>query len=124
MRDRPGAARLRRPSRATTALALARIPATDPEHRIGTVFVNPGGPGGSGVDLVLDGFGEFLRDNLDGRFDVVGFDPRGIGASDPLHCFDSEEDLAAFLAAVPLFPYVRARTARSTTTSPRSPAGA
>ena len=71
------------PSQATTPLALARFPATDPEHRIGTIFVNPGGPGGSGVELVLDGFGEALRDNLGGRFDVVGFDPRGIGASDP-----------------------------------------
>ena len=72
-----------------TEIALARIPASDPAHRIGTVFVNPGGPGGSGVGLVLFGFGEFLAEQLDGRFDVVGFDPRGIGASDPLHCFDS-----------------------------------
>ena len=95
------------PSRATTPLALARFPATDPEHRIGTIFVNPGGPGGSGVELVLDGFGEALRDNLGGRFDVVGFDPRGIGASDPIHCFDSEADLDAFLSAVPLFPYAQ-----------------
>jgi len=95
------------PSRATTSLALARVPATDAKHRIGTVFVNPGGPGGSGVGLVLDGFGEFLHENLGGRFDVVGFDPRGIGASDPLHCFDSEDDLSAFLSAVPLFPYER-----------------
>ena len=71
------------PSGATTPLALARVPATDAAHRIGTVFVNPGGPGGSGVGMVLDGFGEYLRDNLGGRFDVVGFDPRGVGASDP-----------------------------------------
>jgi pimeloyl-ACP methyl ester carboxylesterase len=95
------------PSGATTPLALARVPATDAKHRIGTVFVNPGGPGGSGVGFVLGGFGEYLRDNLGGRFDVVGFDPRGIGASDPLHCFDSEDDLSAFLSAVPLFPYER-----------------
>jgi pimeloyl-ACP methyl ester carboxylesterase len=93
------------PSRAATSLALARISATDGRRRIGTVFVNPGGPGGSGVGMVLSGFGEFLRDNLGGRFDVVGFDPRGIGASDPLHCFDSEEALGAFLSATPVFPY-------------------
>jgi pimeloyl-ACP methyl ester carboxylesterase len=95
------------PSRATTPLALARVPATDAKHRIGTVFVNPGGPGGSGVGFVLDGFGEYLHENLGGRFDVVGFDPRGVGASDPLHCFDSEDDLSAFLSAAPLFPYER-----------------
>jgi pimeloyl-ACP methyl ester carboxylesterase len=96
-----------RPSRGTTELALARIPASDPADRVGTVFVNPGGPGGSGVGLVLFGFGEFLRDQLDGRFDVVGFDPRGVGASDPLHCFDSEEQLDEFFAGQPLFPFRR-----------------
>lgn len=95
-----------RPRRATTEIALARVPASS-SNRIGSVFVNPGGPGGSGVGLVLDGFGEFLHEQLDGRFDVVGFDPRGVGASDPLHCFDSEDDLISFLVATPLFPYER-----------------
>jgi pimeloyl-ACP methyl ester carboxylesterase len=94
-----------RPSRGTTQIALARIPASDPAHRIGSVFVNPGGPGGSGVGLVLFGFGEFLSQELDGRFDIVGFDPRGVGSSDPLHCFDSEEALGEFLAGLPVFPY-------------------
>jgi pimeloyl-ACP methyl ester carboxylesterase len=94
-----------RPSGRTTQLALARYPATDPAARIGTVFVNPGGPGGSGVDLVLFGFGEFLGTQLDGRFDIVGFDPRGVGASDPLHCFESEDELGAFFVGVPVFPY-------------------
>jgi len=89
----------------TTEIALARLPAADSAHRIGSVFVNPGGPGGSGVELVLEGFGQELHDNLGGRFDVVGFDPRGIGASDPIHCFESEDDLVAFLNATPLFPY-------------------
>ena len=93
------------PRRKKTSIALARVPASDSADRIGSVFVNPGGPGGSGVGLVLDGFGQFLHENLDGRFDVVGFDPRGVGASDPLHCFDSEDDVNAFLSAVPIFPY-------------------
>jgi pimeloyl-ACP methyl ester carboxylesterase len=92
-----------RPQGVTTEIALARVPAA--ANRIGTVFVNPGGPGGSGVSMVLGGFGEFLHANLEGRFDVVGFDPRGVGASDPLHCFDSEDDLLAFLVATPVFPY-------------------
>src|SRR5262249_51584699 len=75
------------PRGATTELALARVAASDKAHRIGTVFLNPGGPGGSGVDLVLFGFGQDLASLLEGRFDVVGFDPRGVAASDPLHCF-------------------------------------
>jgi pimeloyl-ACP methyl ester carboxylesterase len=77
---------------ATIGIALARRPATDAAHRIGTLFVNPGGPGGSGVDLVKGGFGGYLADQLHGRFDVVGFDPRGAGASNPLRCFASAED--------------------------------
>ena len=96
-----------RPSHRTTQLALARFPASDLRHRIGTVFVNPGGPGGSGVEMVLDGFGEFLGTQLDGRFDIVGFDPRGVGASDPLHCFDSEDALDAFLSSQPCLPLPR-----------------
>jgi pimeloyl-ACP methyl ester carboxylesterase len=94
-----------KPRGATTEVALARVPASDPARRIGSVFVNPGGPGGSGVGLVLSGFGDDLDAQLDGRFDVVGFDPRGVGASDPLHCFDSEDALDEFLASQPVFPY-------------------
>jgi pimeloyl-ACP methyl ester carboxylesterase len=89
----------------TTSIALAKIPASDPNGRLGTVFVNPGGPGGSGVELVLSGFGEYLAGNLGGRFDVVGFDPRGVGFSDPLRCFPSEEALNAFFADQPVFPF-------------------
>jgi pimeloyl-ACP methyl ester carboxylesterase len=71
-----------RPHGATIDLALVRRPAGDPEHRIGSLFINPGGPGGSGV--------EFLRtmpppaQELFGRrFDLVGFDPRDVGDSKP-----------------------------------------
>src|SRR5262245_51384533 len=53
------------PRGATTTLALARKPATDPAHRIGTLFINPGGPGGSGVNLAF-GFGNALSANLNG----------------------------------------------------------
>ena len=93
------------PRGATTEVALARIPASAPAHRIGSVFLNPGGPGGSGVGLVLFGFGDHLNEQLDGRFDIVGFDPRGVGLSDPLHCFDSGEELDEFFADQPVFPY-------------------
>ena len=66
-----------KPRGRTIELALAKVPASDPGRRIGTVFLNPGGPGGSGVDMVLYD-GDLFADNLDGRFDVVGFDPRGV----------------------------------------------
>jgi pimeloyl-ACP methyl ester carboxylesterase len=98
-----------KPRGRTIELALAKLPAGDPGRRIGTVFINPGGPGASGVDMALSGFGDFLAENLDGRFDVVGFDPRGVAGSDPLHCFDSEEDRNAFFASQPVFPYRKAQ---------------
>jgi pimeloyl-ACP methyl ester carboxylesterase len=84
------------PRGATISLALVRLPATDQAHRIGSLFVNPGGPGGSGVEIVL-GAGQILSDAVDGRFDIVGFDPRGIAASTPLLCFDSLDDALAIL---------------------------
>ncbi len=97
------------PAGATTVIALARVPASDSANRIGSLFVNPGGPGGSGVGLVLGGFGAFLDARLGGRFDIVGFDPRGVGASDPLRCFPSEDELYAFFDGIPVFPYERAQ---------------
>jgi pimeloyl-ACP methyl ester carboxylesterase len=65
------------------SLALWRAPATgDPADRIGSMFVNPGGPGASGV-----GFAKLaasvLSDEVRARFDIVGFDPRGVGSSSP-----------------------------------------
>ncbi|WP_394620422.1 alpha/beta hydrolase [Lentzea sp. JNUCC 0626] len=96
------------PRGATTTIALARKPATDKAGRIGSLFLNPGGPGGSGVNFAL-GAGNTLSANLKGRFDIVGFDPRGIGKSDPLHCFASEAELDEFFEGVPGFPYQAAQ---------------
>ena len=95
---------------ATIDLALARLPATDPAGRIGTLFVNPGGPGGSGVDLVL-GAGEPISRAVRGRFDIVGFDPRGVAGSTPLTCFDTEEQQQAALPSWP-FPVGAGQIAR------------
>ncbi|UZN02356.1 alpha/beta fold hydrolase [Cellulomonas sp. S1-8] len=74
------------PRRGTTRVALLRIPATDPQARIGTLFLNPGGPGGSGVDMAADA-PAFLPPEVLARFDVVGFDPRGVGYSASIRCF-------------------------------------
>jgi pimeloyl-ACP methyl ester carboxylesterase len=74
-------------------VAVARRPATDPAHRIGTLIVNPGGPGGSGVDFAI-GAASFFSAKLRARFDIVGFDPRGVGRSSPVTCARSLVDSA------------------------------
>ncbi|MFI9269184.1 alpha/beta hydrolase [Kitasatospora sp. NPDC052896] len=71
-------------------LALIRAQAAQAAKREGSLVVNPGGPGASGVDMVKDGLSDFdgpLRDH----FDVVGFDPRGTGASAPVHCLSDQQ---------------------------------
>lgn len=65
-------------------MAVARRPATNPEARIGSLVYMPGGPGGTGVDALL---GEVpFSPELASRFDIVSFDPRGFGRSNPLQC--------------------------------------
>ncbi|QRP47629.1 alpha/beta hydrolase [Amycolatopsis sp. FDAARGOS 1241] len=72
------------PSGGTIRLALARRKATDPAHRIGSVLMDPGGPGGEGAAEVQDGWS--LSPAITARFDTVGFDPRGVGRSNPVRC--------------------------------------
>src|SRR5215218_8480714 len=75
------------PDGATISIALGRLPATDPQHRIGSLLINPGGPGGSGVSFTLFEGPSLYTDEVRARFDLVGFDPRGIARSTALHCF-------------------------------------
>ena len=79
------------PEGAKVSLALARKPATG--KSLGVIFTNPGGPGGSGVGFLNGGtpFGK----NVHSSFDIVSWDPRGIGRSDPVRC---EDNLDAFYA--------------------------
>jgi pimeloyl-ACP methyl ester carboxylesterase len=83
-------------------IAVVKQPATDPARRIGSVFINPGGPGGSGVDAVLDGAAESFTPAVRARFDVIGFDPRGILRSHQLRCFRTQDESFSVLAP---FPY-------------------
>jgi pimeloyl-ACP methyl ester carboxylesterase len=72
------------PSGPTLEVALVKRPAGSPEQRIGTLLVNPGGPGASGVRRVQRGF--TITPEVADRFDIVGFDPRGVGESSPVAC--------------------------------------
>jgi pimeloyl-ACP methyl ester carboxylesterase len=69
------------PQTATIDLAVAREPSTSDEP-VGSLIVNPGGPGGSGIEFLRDGGVDDLR----GSFDLVSWDPRGVGDSRPLDC--------------------------------------
>jgi pimeloyl-ACP methyl ester carboxylesterase len=85
-----------RPEGEVIDIAVLRSPATGGD-RLGSLVVNPGGPGGSGLDYaraaraVVSGA---VRD----RYDVVGFDPRGVGESTPIDCL-SDDELDDFVAA-------------------------
>lgn len=72
-------------------LAVLKVPATDQKRKIGTLFINPGGPGASGTEIAYFS-GWFLSRSLTSRFDVVGFDPRGVAFSDNVKCFPSPRE--------------------------------
>ena len=71
----------------TIDLALSRVRARDPEHRIGSLLVNPGGPGAPGAAFAAQLAG-VLPDEIQDRFDIVGWDPRGSGRSAGVQCND------------------------------------
>ena len=82
----------------TLQIFIAVHRATDPDKRIGYLVVNPGGPGGSGVEMAagaLYGPGAVFTAPVLERFDIVGFDPRGVGSSEPVFvCGEPGEQLA------------------------------
>jgi len=80
-------------------IALMRVRSQHQSNRIGSLVVNPGGPGGSGVELAVF-LSQQLPDDILQRFDIVGFDPRGVSRSDPVKCF-SDADLDGYFAADP-----------------------
>jgi pimeloyl-ACP methyl ester carboxylesterase len=79
----------------TYEIQLLRVRSRTQHDRIGSLLVNPGGPGVSGFDFaVYVTFGQALGGlptAITDRFDIVGFDPRGVGRSDPIRCIDSTE---------------------------------
>lgn len=92
-------------------VAVLKRPANDRTHRIGSLFVNPGGPGGSGIELAQNADANFSGALLD-RFDIVGFDPRGVGFSSNVRCFANNaqnESVLGVLGSTP-FPDTAAET--------------
>ena len=84
----------KKPGGKTITVAMAKVPAANGKP-IGSLFVNPGGPGESGIDLVSGAdkiFSKALRD----QYDIVGFDPRGVGSSTAVDCV-SDAELGKYL---------------------------
>jgi pimeloyl-ACP methyl ester carboxylesterase len=74
----------------TFELALRKVPAQDPAKRVGSLLINPGGPGGSGLEYAQ--YSSFVFSKaLRAAYDIVGFDPRGIGESDAVACLSDED---------------------------------
>jgi pimeloyl-ACP methyl ester carboxylesterase len=87
------------PGGETITISLLKVPAGSDDRRVGSLVVNPGGPGGSGIEYAANAsayFGAELRQ----AFDIVGFDPRGVGESTPVDCLPDEK-LDEFVASDP-----------------------
>ncbi|MFI7517014.1 alpha/beta hydrolase [Micromonospora echinofusca] len=96
------------PDGPTTEVAVLRVKARDQQRKIGSLFVNPGGPGGSGTDIALAA-PYVLGDEVLDRFDVVGVDPRGVAASQQVRCFPSvKEQTRAYAGLNVAFPWTKA----------------
>jgi pimeloyl-ACP methyl ester carboxylesterase len=93
------------PRGAKITLGFNRLQAQDRAHRVGSLIVNPGGPGGAGSGVVaVEAVGRHLwHPALHERFDLIGMDPRGTGLSTPIRC-----DPAVYNQPVSLFPHTAA----------------
>jgi pimeloyl-ACP methyl ester carboxylesterase len=90
------------PAAGTIGLSVIRSGATGSE-RIGSLLTNPGGPGASGVALVRDSLDFAVGSALQESYDIIGFDPRGVGESTAVACFDAA-DMDAYLYEIPANP--------------------
>ena len=77
------------PDGQTITIAVKKLPASDGDAEHGSLFVNPGGPGGSGIEVVE--FRASMFEGLRGSYDIIGFDPRGVGRSTPITCWTDDE---------------------------------
>ncbi|MFE1644336.1 alpha/beta hydrolase [Microbacterium sp. P01] len=89
------------PATGDVALSVIRHRATGTAE--GSLLTNPGGPGASGVALIRDSLSFAVGDALQQNYDVIGFDPRGVGESTAVRCFDATE-MDAYLFDIPADP--------------------
>jgi pimeloyl-ACP methyl ester carboxylesterase len=87
------------PAGATLPLFLVRVVMAGQTNRIGSLVLNPGGPGASGADAAI-GLALTMPTEVLSRFDIVGFDPRGVGLSTPVECI-SDDMKTRLVAAEP-----------------------
>lgn len=76
-----------KPDGDTISVSVIRLRARKASKRIGSLLLNPGGPGGSGVEFARSAT-QLLPDEILDRFDIVSFDPRGVGETAPVDCYD------------------------------------
>ena len=89
------------PSAGEIELAVVRHQAE--QTPVGSLLTNPGGPGASGVELIRDSLDFAVGADLIANYDVIGFDPRGVGESTAVRCFDAPE-MDAYLYDIPTAP--------------------
>jgi pimeloyl-ACP methyl ester carboxylesterase len=83
------------PAAKSIHLALIRKAATG--TKLGSLLVNPGGPGASGYDFIRDSLSYAVDSTLQANYDIVGFDPRGVNKSSAVSCHDTPKQLDAYL---------------------------
>lgn len=89
------------PSAGTASLYLIRHRATDPDARIGSMLINPGGPGVPGSDYGYFA-SQLFSESIVERFDIIGWDPRGTGVSSP--AIDCVDDYDRYYASIDITP--------------------
>ncbi|GAA1592614.1 alpha/beta hydrolase [Leucobacter chromiireducens] len=78
------------PEGETITLRLVKSEATGGVKKLGTLFVNPGGPGASGAEYVANAVEHAVSADVRAAYDVIGWDPRGVGNSAPVECLDTK----------------------------------
>jgi len=87
------------------SLALIRLPASAPSERIGSLFIDFGGPGGPDVTDLVNRADTVFSPAIRARFDLVTWDPRGVEYSDPVNCFATDTADTSYYNSIPVFPY-------------------